>query len=439
MTTTLPFHLRSETLGFDRPKPWSAPALHLLFNVPRVYEPLLTAWERRNPGSKVAMRRLTEMGFVAYQDPVILDTITGLPAAKAERAVERYRITAQGRRLLAAIAEDSGALQEFTPKTSPENRLKVQALLASTDLTSEVAPYGVSSRYIISRCDLAERTARWWISRLTDGGYLRLLETKVPDVREVIPAHWRATRVLGRHLSEIAEERSLPGAVDAMKAQYRLGRSRYLDEIDPTRVGLGGATDYDHDIGTQQILAELMRSPRMSTEGVFTVEPRFRIATDKTVRPWRFVPDGESSVPYQPDAEYREYHSGGVQRAVLEFERYQRRRDGWAHIERFLGWVGSSLPPFEKVVLRFVVDSDPRARSYAELVEAFSDWLGARPEYRVVQQVGFEVASKQRLLQVPDPLDPAHWYRITPPRATPDIPASPVLHPIKQSPYHQYF
>lgn len=437
--THIPFHLRGETLGFDHPRPWSSPALHLLFSAPRVYAPLAKAWERRNPGTMRALSRLVEMEFVAHQPPVVMDTVTGEVADKPGRAVERYRITAKGRRLLGSIEEDSGVLQEFTPKTSPSNRLGVQRLIEAANVEAADAPQGVSQAYLQRESGLADRTARWWIKRLAEDGYLRILEEKAADVRVVVPEHWRATRLLARHLIDIIESRALPFASEVLRAQYRLDRSRYLEDIDPTRVGLGGASDYDHDVGTQVVLAELMRSGSLNPNGVFTIEPRIAVPINTKARPWTFEATGRDTVFYQPDAEYREYSSGGVVRAILEYERYQTRRDGWGHLERLVGWMATSLLPFETVVLRFVVDSEPRARSYTELIEAFCDWLRKNPHLAARQELRFEVCSLKSISAAADPLEPRGWYRMTAPSYQGEGTPRPALHSPKEGPYDLYF
>lgn len=437
--TEIPFRLRSETLGFDGPNPWSLPALHLLFSAPRVYEPLVVGWERRHKGTRRALDRLVGMGFVAYQPPIIMNTVTGEVAERVGRPATRYRATAAGLRLLEAIADDSGVLQEFTPKTSPKNRLGVQRLLEAVAIDSTVAPDGVSAAYAAQQAGMSERTARWWLGRLVEKGVVRELDRMVADTREVIPAHWRATRLLARHLTDIANERELPGAPGSLVTEFRLQRSRFLGDIVPERVGLGGATDYDHDVGTQEVVSELLRSPRFQANGIFVVEPRFAVPIFDDRYPWEFHPAGTSKLYYQPDVEYREMGRNGIRRAILEYERYQTRRDGWEHLERFLGWLRCNVLPFESAVLRFVVASQQRARSYTELIEAFADWLMRRPDLRPVQEVQLEVISRPQLAKLEDTLDERGWYRISLPRYQGEGKPRALLHPESKSPYDEYF
>lgn len=431
--TDVPFRIRAETLGFETTKPWSLDALYLLFSAPRVFEPLVDAWDARRPGTRRAISRLAELGLVAHQPAVIVDTITGEVAHQIGKPVLRYRITAAGRRMLEAIEEDSLVLHEFTPKTTASNRLKVLALLRAFDTE---ATDGVSQAYAVRVSGLAGRTGRWWVGRMVDEGLVRQLPTRVPDVREVVPAHWRPTRLLARHLTDICREHTLPGSSEAMIADLRLNRSRYLDDIDPARVTLSGATDYDHDVGTQRTLAHMLRSERFVAGGLFQIEPRLRAPLDDTQRPWRFGQGGSGrDIYYQPDAQYREYTEAGLARSLLEYERYQTRRDGWGHIERFCGWLYTSVPAFEPVVLRFVVDSVHRARSYTELIEAFVDWQMRRPELTIPHNVTLAVASAGDLEAAPDPLHPEVWWRIKLPSGN----GQPVLHPRQGSPYERYF
>lgn len=438
-TTQIPLRLRGETLGFDHPDPWALGALHLLFATPRVFLPLAVAWDRRNPGTRKALSRLTDMGFVAYQPGIVMDTLNGTSAEKAGRKVDRFRITAKGRRLLEAIEEDSGVLQEFTPKTSPQNRLGVQRILESANVESAKAPDGVSLAYMGSRSGLVGRTCRWWVGWLAERGYIRKLDHRVADVREVIPPHWRATRLLARQVADIIAERALPLATESLKTQFRLGRSRFLADIDPSRVGLSGATDYDHDVGTQRVLAELLRSPRFVSNGRLEIEPRMAVPTDKTVVPWQMIQGASQTIQYQPDALHYENGDHGKMRSIIEYERYQTRRDGWAHIERFLGWVSTSVFPFESVTLRFVVASKPRSRSYTELIEAYGDWLLTHNEHRPTHNVRLEVAAFSDLQAASDPLDPRVWSRLSVPRYQGEGRPVAVLHAPSHTPYDTYF
>lgn len=432
-TSVVPFNLRSETLGFDTVKPWSSDALRLLFSVPRVFDPLAQAWNRRYPGTLSALERLTEMGFIVYQPRIVLDTLTGESVDRAGRPVPRYRTTARGVELLRRLREDSRELAEEFPKTSPTNRLGVLELIEAANVSVKAAPYGVSGEFLRAASRLSERSCRWWVARLVEKGYLRRLPFQVADRREVLPGHWRATRVLSRQMLEICKQQ-LPGVSASMVEEYRLRRTRFLDDVDPRRIGLSGATDYDHDLQTQNLIAELLRSPRFRSDGLFGVEPAFKLGVDTSTHPWRFGGE-EDFVIYQPDTQFRESGSEGWVRTVLEYERRQTRRDGWFHIERFCGWLRESVGGWETVYLRFVVDSEQRARSYAELLAAYADWVTKHPAYAPTQKVTLFVTSSKRIREADDPLHSDIWWRVGMPTGD----GQAVLHPHRDSPYDRYF
>ena len=97
--------------------------------------------------------------------------------------------------------------------------------------------------------------------------------------------------------------------------------------------------------------------------------------------------------------------------------------------------------PFEPAVLRFVVDSDARVRSYVELIEAFADYCLDHPERLPHNPVLLAVASIDSVCNNPkltDPLDDRAWYRITLPGSQAPT-RQPVLHDAQDSPYEEYF
>lgn len=431
---------RNETFGLDTDKPWALDALSLLFHVPRAYEPLVLAWEHRHPGTKRALNRLVDMDFVAYQGPVIVDTRTAELSDKPSRRVARYRITASGKRLLMAAREDIRVLEDEFAHMRPGNATGVGMLLEALNLDGSHAKYGLSGAHAVELSGLAPRSGRWWIRNLIESGLVRELEETYADVREVVPAHWRVTRALCRQAGDVID--SFPEANSSLRADFRLGRSRFLDDIDPARIGISGATDFDHDIEAQRICAALLESPKCASRGVFNVEPRLNLPTDMSKMPWEFRTDGDSPLFYQPDAIVTERIVGPdgrtrTRRSVVEYERFQTRRDAWNHIERFLGYLHTMTLPMEAAALRFVVDSDARCRSYVALIEAFCDHALDHTHLLPANQVVLAVSSVPRLENSQDPLDESAWYRIALPAGDPD--AQPVLHPPEQSPYEDYF
>lgn len=426
---------RSETFGLDTDQSWALPALRLLFSTPRVYAPLARAWDTRYPGTLQALERLTQSGFVDYQGPVIIDTRTGELRDRASRSVARYITTAKGRRLLADAAEDLRVLADHFPRLTDENTVALLRLLHAYCLEGSHARLGMSAQAATEASGLAGRTGRWWSARLLEQGFLRELETKAPDVREVVPAHWRITRGLCRQLSDVLAE--FPEAPQHLAAEFRLRRSRFLPDIDPARVGINGATDYDHDVNAQHILAHLLRSTAALPDAVFALEPKYTLSLSAGRSPQSFQRDGERYIHYQPDAELRLRRDGTLTRAVVEYERYQSRRDAWSHLERFLGWLDATAMPFEPAELLFVVDSPARVRPYIELCDAFSEHLARHPHWRVPHKVTLAVTDTATLAKASDPLAWAHWRRVE--VASADTDARPVLHDVDRSPYDEYF
>jgi hypothetical protein len=432
------FAHRTETFGFDTETPWALPALRLVFAVPRAYRPLVDAWDARYPGVIKALKRLTAMGFLEHQAPVIVDTRTGRTAARVTPPLPRYRATAKGSRLAAEVRSDLRVISDTFPRITSTASAKVGRLLDAFDLQSPHSRYGLSAPHATSLSGLPERSGRWWVQHLVRNGYLLELDSRLADTREVVPEHWRVTRMLCRQLDEVLD--AFPGtAPGQLRVEFRMNRTRFLSDIDPARVGITGATDFDHDIESQRILAAVLASPRCTPAGIFSVEPRISLPVHISAEPWQFDTSGPSTVFYQPDAEIREQHDDGrVWRSVIEYERFQSRRDAWSHIERFLGWLHTMTLPGEPAVLRFVVDTEPRVRSYVALIEAFADNMLDYPERQPGNNVLLAVSSARRVLAAPDPLDPRVWFRINLPRPGSDTVARPVLHR-KDSPYDEYF
>jgi hypothetical protein len=434
------FRQRAETFGLDTADPWALPALRLLFHAPRVYAPLLAAWEQHFPSTRRAVARLVDLGFVAYQPPVKVDVRTGATAPAAGRQLSRFRLSAAGRRLLAEAAEDVRVLEDRFAKLTPANAEGLLRLLEALDVPSDRSRVGISAPHATTLTPLAPRTARWWIRRLHDAGLVRRLDVRAADVREVIPAHWRVTKPLCRQLTEVTN--AFPDPWASLQREFRLARVRFLGDIDPARVGIAGNTDFDHDVVAQEIVARLLRSPHTQITGVFELEPRIVLPTDTSVAPWRFAPSADYPSFYQPDAVVIDRAPGVARRNIVEYERKQTRRDAWGHIERFLGYLALQTLPFEPAVLRFVLDTRARERGYVELIEAFADYCLDHPERLPANAVELAVSSVPRLADDGDPLDPQRWFRVTlrPPSGTaPQAPPDCRLHDTGDSPYDDYF
>jgi len=129
----------------------------------------------------------------------------------------------------------------------------------------------------------------------------------------------------------------------------------------------------------------------------------------------------------------------GKRRAVVEYERFQSRRDAWGHIERFCGWLSINTLPFEAAVLYFVVDSAARMRGYVELIEAFADYIVENPLAAPANPVTLAVSTTAKVLKSPDPLEPRSWVRIELTSSAGLMGRTCVLHAPDVSPYDTYF
>lgn len=433
---SLAFAQRAETFGFDKSSPWALPALRLLFHAPRVFEPLRDSWEYHFPGTKAALERLVALGFVAHQGPVRVDVRTGTVAEQSSKPVARYRITAKGKRLLSSATEDLRELEDQFPRMAPANAEGVLDLLAAFNVATGRAPEGVSVAYAAGSTTLADRTARWWVPRLVERGYLRQLDIVAPDARVAVPQHWRVTRPLCRQLLAVTD--AFPDPWASLRREFRLKRSRFLGDIDPGRVGVDGATDYDHDVHAQRICAQLLQSPHAQVQGIFALEPRLVLGVDMAEVPWEFTSNPNGDVFYQPDGVFIDNATGTSRRNIVEYERRQSRRDAWAHMERFLGHVALHTFAFEPAVLRFVLDSPGRERSYVELIEAFADYLIDHPDRTPENAVQLAVTSWPRLSAPGDPLGDDRWFRLELPSNTTGA-VRCRIHSPTDSPYDSYF
>ncbi len=432
------FHHKSETFGFDKDSAWSMNALRLLFSVPRAYQPLVTAWNVKYPGTIKALEKLKEMGFISYQQSVLVDTRTGLLADKLSSPVSRYKLNNKGKALFNSATTDIRVLHDEFPRLTMQNATKVLKLLEQFNLDVSNGKFGQSIPAALSTLDLPERSGRWWVSHFIEKGFMVELAEKVADVREIIPAHYRVNRVLCTQLKDVIE--AFPDtAPPTLAIEFRLSRTRFLDDIDPSRIGVSGATDFDHDVQCQNLLSAIIKSPKCALAGIFAVEPRILLRTSLGSTPWKFSENGTNQVFYQPDAEIREKDGIGIpSRSVIEYERFQSRRDAWSHIERFLGWLHLKSLPMEPAVLRFVVDSDSRARSYVELIEAFADWALDNQSHIPANNITLAVSTLDRIIKAEDPLDSKNWFRVSI-KGSKDIKISPVLHDTNKSPYDSYF
>jgi hypothetical protein len=428
------FISRSETFGFDTKDKWGYSAIKLLFNTPRCYKPLLDSWEEVYPGTRKAVNKLESNGFLDFQDRVIVNTINGELCNEESKVVTRWVLSSKGNKLLTDALIDTRVLDDTFKHLTPANNRGLLALIASLDLKGSHAKYGVSSNYIAISTTLAERTTRYWVKRLYEEGYINLLNNKFPDTREVIPQHWRINKKFTKQLNEVYQ--AFPEAkIDLQR--LRLHRNKYLQDIDPARVGITGATDYDHDVEVQKIMASFLKSSFYDISSDLQIEPRHTLVLNSDEYPMLFSERGNYNVFYQPDSSFKEYHNGVRHHTSLEYERYQSRRDAWSHIEKFIGLSEVNNLPFEPAVLRFVVDSKSRVRSYVRLIEAFADYILEHPDRMSRCDVILAVTSTDVIYQSEDSLDFKQWYRVKLGRS--ETISRAVLHNTDDSPYLNYF
>lgn len=419
--------------------PWALNALRLVFSVPRTYTCLAQGWDARYPGTLRTLASLTKAGFIDFQDPIIVDVRTGKLATRCSPPVARYKVNAKGRRLCTEIAQDIKVVVDTFSRVNNESIASVAALIQSLNLDANASKYGISITHIAMLTSMPERSVRWWVNNLIKKGFVVTLKQKLADVREVVPGHYRVTKKLCQQLNTVCD--SLPDNLrTSLKVEFRLDRTKFLQKIEPARIGITGATDYDHDIETQKLLTALIGSPRCGFGGIFNVEPRLNLPVFGGTDLFEFDPKGDLSVFYQPDAELREIHSSTsvVSRSIVEFERFQSRRDAWSHIERFLGWLHCRALISEPAVLRFVVDTESRVQSYVELIEAFADHMLDNPHLHPGNDIQLAVSSMERILQAADPLAEGGWFRVNLIAPSADIEHRPVLH-VNITPYDTYF
>lgn len=435
MSDSRTISMRTQTLGLESLDPWSLRVLNLVLNTPRCYAPLVDSLERNIGGYRKELDRLTSLGFVAAQDAIRYDLRTGTPAYGSPRAVSRFVLTRKGRTLTRQAREDSRVLEDLWPRLESRNTGKLLMLLDTMDLPRAESHIGVSHAVLTTASALPARSVRFWINKLCAEGFAKECDDKLSDVREIVPAHWRTTRELCLQVRDILAEQPQWAH---MYNTWRLSRRSFLDDIDPKRVSWTGATDYDHDITAQLILARAVASERFVKSAAFDIEPRYTLnGSDTASGAFLFNPKGQQEVSYLPDAQFLERSTNGkLRRSVLEYERYQSRRDGWAHLERMCGWVSQKRQPFESVTMRFVVDSRPRLRAYVELIEAFTDYLTEHPDRSVPNNVTLMASSIQDLTAHGDALDDNRWYRIELPRGQA---SECLLHGRDKTPYNRYF
>lgn len=425
-----------ENFGFDRRRRTpTLPALHLLYSSPRVFEPFAQAWNTAHPGVLGELRRLTGSGLVAHQPAVMMDVRTQELSDARPRSVPRWRATAKGRRLHAQVCEDSRVLLDAFPNVTA-NEWRIALMLELLAMPDKHAKIGISVSHLAHETGLDDRQVRWWVDHLSKKGLAVKLPVAVADVRAVVPAHWRATSALTRQLRTALAAYPSTAPAEAVAAM-QINRADFLADIVPSRVGLSGATDYDHDVTVQTLVGRFITGTTAVNASSVRTEPRFALTADLSGYPWLASAAGTDVVIYQPDAVLAHTGTdGAAATTIVEYERFQSRRDGWCHLEKFVAARNLHMPLAETVVLRFVVDSKARETGYVRLCEAFATWLADTPDFLPMRTTTLMVSSRPRLDAAADPLDPRHWSRLTLPTGGGWEMA---LHAADRSPFGEFF
>ena len=425
-----------ETFSFDRKKrhPKHLSALQLVYSSPRVFDTLVDAWDVVTPGTRQELERLTSLGLVKTQPAIRMDIRTGKVSTAQPKSVDRWCATASGRRLSQLVAEDSRVLLDTFPFVDV-NEERIATLLSSLVMSDQFTKVGISVSHLSQLTGLSERHVRWWLTHLGKKRLARKLKHRLPDVRTVVPQHWRATKTLTRQINSVAK--AFPATTPHNDiALLQVNRAEFLTDITPSRVNLSGATDYEHDITVQNVLAEFLTSPSTPLTGTLRTEPRFALPATTSSRPW-VVGSGDEVVIYQPDAVFTHQLASGVQQfSVVEYERFQTRKDGWIHLEKFIAARNTAFSHFDDVTIRFVLPTKQKEAGYTRLCEAFATWVADYSDYLPLRRTHLMVSSVERVTQVPDPLHPKYWARL-------ELPAGNgwemVLHTADFSPYKLFF
>ena len=429
---------KSQSFDLEKDKSDYIEVFKVLYATPRLYKDLYNALCQKIPSFKRIMLKLVEQGFVAFQEDIIFNTITGAQAQKASKPVTRFILTREGKKKLQKYVEDPAFFDIDFKKVDASQRNKVVKILTFLDLQPPHSRYGLSVNHLLDLVDFNSRTLRWWLELLVSKNFIQVLPEKFGDVRVVVPAHFRVSRELSRQLetavNAIGGERNL-----VLLKTLKLKRSKYLNDIKVARVGINGATDYEHDVDTQVILAKFVLSGSLALSNIFDIEPRITLKAFKnTSGDYVFTENGTSAVFYQPDALFKESQlTGSFAYSFLEYERFQTRKDGWEHIEKFIGFMSQKTLPFEQGILRFVVDGKNRQRVYVKLIEAFTDSVLDNYSLLPKNPLTIKVSTMQAVLNSSNAIKDDIWYSIDLPSGQSESP-QPKLHS-GSNPYSDYF
>jgi len=423
------------TIGIEKIDSWEYPIIKLLFSFPRIYEPLIDSLDIVYPGLNKYLAKLKKIGFLDYQKGIIYNSRIDKKVDKKIKPQRRFRLTNKGKSFLENIKIDSRILTDYYPKIKIRNINNIINFLDILNLDDNISNQGISLSFISKKLNIPIKNVRYWTGIFSKKGFIKLLPNKISDAREIIPAHYRVNNKFTKHLKYILK--NLENG-ELFITELKLDRRKYLSNINPARIGITGATDYDHDIEVQKVLAKLILSSNIINPMNIISEPKFKIKIDKINGKITCVDNSSNHIYYQPDAFYNEIIDNIKYYSILEYERFQNRRDGWLHIEKFLAYVHQNLYIFEGGIIRFVVSSEKRLKSYVDLLEGFTHYINENPKRMPNNNIIFSVTSTERIEKSKNALDSSNWFWIA---INPEKSEKKeiIIHEENNTPYKSYF
>lgn len=423
------------TIRIEKIDNWEYPIIKLLYSFPRIYQPLIDSLDLVYPGLNKYLVKLNKIGFLDYQDGIIYNSRTGKKVDKKIKPQRRFKLTNKGKSFLADIKNDSRILTDYYPKIKLRNINNIINFLDVLNLDDNISNQGISLSFVSKKFNIPIKNVRYWTKIFSKNGFIKLLPNKISDAREIIPPHFRVNNKFTKHLKYILK--NLENGEFFIK-ELKLDRRKYLLDVNPARIGITGATDYDHDIEVQKVLAKFILSSNIINPMNITAEPKFKIKIDKINGKIICVDNSSNHIYYQPDAFYNETIDSIKYYSILEFERFQNRRDGWLHIEKFLAYVYQNLYIFEGAIIRFVVSSEKRLKSYVDLLEGFAHYINENPTRIPNNKIIFSVTSLERIEKSKNALDSSNWFWIAINIDKSDK-KEIIIHDENTTPYKSYF
>jgi hypothetical protein len=426
---------KSYTIRVEDIDSWEYPIIKLLYSFPRIYQPLIDSLEVVHPGLSKYLSKLKKLGFLDYQKGIIYNSRTDKKVDRKNKPQMRFRLTNKGKSFLLDIKNDSRILTDHYPKIKERNINNIINFLSILNLDDNISNQGLSLSYISKKLNIPIKNVRYWTDIFSKKGYIKLLPNKISDVREIIPAHYRVNKKFTKHLKHIIN--NLDNG-EIYKKELKLDRKKYLLNINPSRIGITGATDYDHDIEVQKVLSKFILSPNIINPMNISAEPKFKIKIDKLNGKIVCVDNSSKYLYYQPDALFNERIDEMKYYSILEFERFQNRRDGWLHIEKFLAYIHQNIYIFEGSIIRFVVSSEKRLKSYVDLLEGFAHYISENQIQAPNNKIILSVTSFDRINNSINSLDSNNWFWIEI-NADKSDKKEIIIHDENNTPYKSYF